>query len=184
MNRILRTNRLLLQPIEESHAPILLDFVQRNKLYFKQWSPAYSDQFFSLNYQLQVIQNDTRQWNLGVGFKFYIFSNEDGNNQHILGSVTLSNVVRGPLQSCFLGYKIDEKVTNKGLATEAIAHITRFAFEKLSLHRVEANIMPDNAASIRVIEKLGFQKEGYSKDYLKINGKWQDHYRFALLSNC
>ena len=87
-----------------------------------------------------------------------------------------------PFCSCFLGYKVDQRFNGLGVATEAIAASNRYLFEVFGLHRIEANIMPSNLASQRVVEKLGFEQEGLAKAFLKINGKWEDHYRYALRS--
>ena len=89
---------------------------------------------------------------------------------------------RGVLESAHLGYSVDEKETGKGIATEAIKGIKEFSFNELNLHRLEANVIPANTASIRVLEKLNFVQEGYSKNYLKINNIWQDHIRFAIIN--
>ena len=96
--------------------------------------------------------------------------------------MAVSQIIRGVLQSAFLGYSIDEKENGKGIATEAISKVIEISFNELKLHRLEANIIPTNAASIRVVEKLNFTKEGYSRDYCKINNKWQDHLRFAVIN--
>jgi ribosomal-protein-alanine N-acetyltransferase len=100
----------------------------------------------------------------------------------VIGYATVSNIVRGVFQCGILGYAIDEKENRKGFSTEAINGLINFSFEEINLHRLEANVIPANAASIRVLEKLNFIKDGYSKDYLKINDKWQDHLRFALIN--
>ena len=86
------------------------------------------------------------------------------------------------MQSAFLGYSIDEKENGKGFATEAISKVIEISFSELKLHRLEANIIPANSASIRVVEKLNFTKEGYSENYCNINGIWQDHLRFAIIN--
>ncbi len=183
MDNVLQTNRLILQPLDESHVHLLLDFCIRNKDFLLPWSPSYPSNFFTQAYQQEAIKNEVLSLKKGQQYKFYIFSQQDHERKYVLGSVSLSNIIRGPLQSCFLGYKIDEKMINKGIATEAIAHVVRFAFDRLTLHRIEANIMPRNKASIRVAEKLGFEKEGFSKNYLQINGVWEDHFRFALVNS-
>jgi ribosomal-protein-alanine N-acetyltransferase len=77
---------------------------------------------------------------------------------------------------------VDEEKNRKGIATEAVKRIIEFTFDELILHRLEANVIPSNTASIKVLEKLNFVKEGYSENYLKINGRWQDHLRYALIN--
>jgi ribosomal-protein-alanine N-acetyltransferase len=99
-----------------------------------------------------------------------------------IGTVSLSNIVRGPFQSCHLGYKLDKDEINKGFMTEAVEKVINITFKDLKLHRIEANIMPKNKASLRVVEKLNFYNEGIAYKYLKINGKWEDHIHMVLLN--
>jgi [ribosomal protein S5]-alanine N-acetyltransferase len=88
--------------------------------------------------------------------------------------------VRGPSQSAFLGYWIGAPYARQGYMTEALQLALRHAFGVLKLHRVEANIMPANRASIALVKRAGFRREGYSPRYLKIAGHWADHERWAL----
>lgn len=111
--------------------------------------------------------------------RFWIFLKD---SDEILGTVSFTNIIRGVLKSCYLGYKISQDHTGKGYMSEAVAAAITYAFKSLKLHRIEANIMPKNVASLKLIQNLGFEEEGLSKSYLKINGQWEDHYRFALLN--
>jgi ribosomal-protein-alanine N-acetyltransferase len=101
----------------------------------------------------------------------------------LLGMVNLSEIVRGSFQSCYLGYWIGVEHAGRGHMTEALCHTVELAFTELRLHRIEANIRPENEPSLRVIQRLGFQREGYSPRYLEIDGEWRDHERWALLSD-
>ena len=112
---------------------------------------------------------------MGTGFGFGIFV--DGR---FVGEITLSSIQRGPLQSAFIGYWIDEAVAGQGLMPEAVVTMLQYAFESLRLHRVEINIIPRNAASRRVVEKLGLRFEGIAERYLEIDGAWEDHARYAI----
>jgi ribosomal-protein-alanine N-acetyltransferase len=76
-----------------------------------------------------------------------------------------------------------ERYAGRGLMTDAVKAVTRFSFDTLKLHRIEAACIPDNARSIRVLEKAGFQREGLLRSYLRINGAWQDHYLYARISD-
>lgn len=182
MENVLRSQRLIIQPLDPSHVKVVLAFLKRNQSFFKDFQPTPDKNYFSEDFQQKLLLSDVKQWIKKTKYPFYLFHHRDHERGQILGTVTLSNVVRGPLQSCFIGYKVDQQIQGKGIATEGIAHVIQFAFNRLKLHRIEANIMPDNLASIRVVEKLGFKKEGFSEKYLKINGKWEDHFRFALIN--
>lgn len=115
-----------------------------------------------------------------AAYPFFIFRTED---DAFLGGVTLSNVRRGVTQSASLGYWVGEAYARKGFMTSAVAALVPFVFEQLRLHRLEAACLPSNAASIRLLEKVGFAREGFARRYLRINGVWQDHFLYAMLSD-
>lgn len=108
----------------------------------------------------------------------FICRNADGA---IVGAINLSQIFRKAFQNAYLGYYLAEKYTGKGYMTEAVELVLRFAFKELKLHRVEANVQPENAASIAVLQRCGFTREGFSRKYLKIGGRWRDHERFAII---
>ncbi len=112
------------------------------------------------------------------GAVFLICRTEDNA---IMGSIALSQIFRGGFLSAYLGYQIGAEFARKGYMTEAIQLMLRHAFVNLKLHRLEANIQPGNVASIALVKRAGFVREGYSKRYLKIGGRWRDHERWAIL---
>ena len=116
-----------------------------------------------------------RERHLGTGYGFGIFVGE-----RFAGEVTLSSIQRGPFQSAFIGYWVDEALAGRGLVPEAVVVTLRFAFEAISLHRVEISIIPRNTASRRVVEKLGIREEGVALRFLEIDGEWEDHVRYAI----
>lgn len=110
---------------------------------------------------------------------FLICRVEDGA---ITGSVTLSQIFRGGFQNAYLGYFVGASYVRRGYMTEALKLMLRYAFEKLKLHRLEANIQPANVASIALVKRAGFIREGFSRRYLKVCGRWRDHERWAILA--
>jgi len=100
----------------------------------------------------------------------------------IVGVVNLNCIVRGLFQSTYLGYYVGAAFAGQGFMTEGLSQVARFAFSEMGLHRLEANIQPENVASIALVRKCGFRKEGFSPRYLKVMGQWRDHERWALLS--
>ena len=118
-----------------------------------------------------------RERQLGSGFGFGVFMDD-----RFCGEVTLSSVQRGPFQNASIGYWIDRAYAGQGLVPEAVVVVLRFAFESLGLHRVEISIIPRNAASRRVVEKLGLRNEGVAERFLEIDGRWEDHIRYAITS--
>jgi ribosomal-protein-alanine N-acetyltransferase len=118
-----------------------------------------------------------RERHLGSGYGFGIFVGE-----RFAGEVTLSSIQRGPFQSAFIGYWIDEALAGRGFTPEAVVVTLQFAFDAISLHRVEISIIPRNTASRRVVEKLGIRQEGIAERFLEIDGVWEDHVRYAITS--
>jgi ribosomal-protein-alanine N-acetyltransferase len=100
----------------------------------------------------------------------------------LAGQVTLDNIVRGALRSGYLGYWIDRDVAGRGMASLAVALVCDHAFSAVGLHRVQADIRPANGPSQRLVERLGFQREGLLRRYLDIDGDWRDHFAYALLA--
>lgn len=100
----------------------------------------------------------------------------------LVGVYNFSEIVRGAFQSAFLGYFAFAPLAGKGLMTEGMAAALDIAFLKLKLHRVEVNIQPSNARSLALANRLGFTREGFSRRYVKISGRWRDHVRFAMLA--
>jgi [ribosomal protein S5]-alanine N-acetyltransferase len=98
----------------------------------------------------------------------------------IIGFLNISEIVRGPFKSAFLGYGAVAEFAGQGYMTEALQLVLREAFTKLGLHRLEANIQPGNAASIALAKRCGFELEGFSPRYLKVGGRWCDHERWAI----
>jgi ribosomal-protein-alanine N-acetyltransferase len=176
----LTSSRLQLKIIDETYAHQVLEFVSRNKVFLKEWEVLRNPNYYYLQAQRHLLLEDRVGMERGNLFKVWIFKHDQPDL--IIGSVSLSNIVRGAFQSCHLGYRLDQFEQNKAYMTEAITLLVHYAFQQLKLHRIEANIMPRNKASLRVVEKLGFQNEGVARKYLKINGKWEDHIHMVLLN--
>ena len=114
----------------------------------------------------------------GVTYSFLIFRAADDT---LLGGITLANLRRGVAQTATLGYWIGAAHARQSYSAEALGAVLEYAFQRLGLHRVEAACLPHNEASRRLLLKCGFQEEGYAREYLRINGSWQDHQLFAIL---
>lgn len=103
-----------------------------------------------------------------------------GDDLRIIGACTLSQIFRGNLKSAFLGYWVGAMFSGRGYMTEALCLLLSYAFENLRLHRIEANIQPENADSKALVTRIGFRMEGFSPRYLKVAGRWKDHERWAI----
>jgi ribosomal-protein-alanine N-acetyltransferase len=126
----------------------------------------------SFAYRCQARERE-RQLGTGYGFGIFLFGT-------FVGEISLSSIQRGPFQSAMIGYWIDKQVAGRGLMPEAVVTVMSFAFEELGLHRLEIAIVPRNRASRRVMEKLGLREEGIALRYLEIDGRWEDHVRYAI----
>jgi ribosomal-protein-alanine N-acetyltransferase len=114
------------------------------------------------------------------GYTFLIFRSSD---LVMVGGMTLANIRRGVAQAGSLGYWMGQSHTRQGYMTASVRALISFAFTTLRLHRLEAACIPTNAGSIRLLENTGFIREGYARDYLCINGLWQDHLLYGRLKD-
>jgi [ribosomal protein S5]-alanine N-acetyltransferase len=170
----LRGERIVLRHLTADDAPALLAFMNENREFLEQWEPERDQGFFTLDAQAADIEAAAADAAADRRHAFGIFV--DGE---LVGRLALNQIVRGVFQNAYLGYSVGERWNGRGLATEAVGVAVGFAFGELGLHRVQAAVMPRNAASIRVLEKNGFREEGYAVAYLCINGVWEDHRIFA-----
>ncbi|MCU0311342.1 MAG: GNAT family N-acetyltransferase [Acidimicrobiales bacterium] len=171
--------RVLLRPLVVADFPSWREVRRRNDEWLTRWEPT------RVPGQPDVIEDREafavrcsarqRERQLGAGYGFGIFV--DGV---FSGEINLSSVQRGPFQSAYVGYWIDERQAGHGYTPEALVAMARFAFEELGLHRIQIAIIPRNTASRRVVEKLGIREEGIAERYLEINGTWEDHVRYGL----
>lgn len=144
------------------------------------WEPTWAKNELTLASFRRRIRHYRREAREGVGYAFAIFDDE---SQEMLGGLTLTNIRRGVSQSAVLGYWTGKRYVRRGIMTRAVAAIIPFCFKDLRLHRLEAASMPSNSASIKVLERNGFVREGFARRLLKINGVWEDHIIFSLLAD-
>lgn len=173
----LKGKNIYLRQLLDKDAPKMLDIRIRNKEFFKPYDPPVPPRYFTLQGQLEIIREFQRSYTNGTAAGFGVFL---GDSDELIGRVALRNIQRGAAQSSTLGYFVDQQYTNRGYITEAAGLLVKYAFDVLGLHRVEAAIMPSNAASIRVVEKLNFRREGLARWLLFIDDDWKDHYIFAI----
>ncbi len=173
------TGRLVLRPPQASDVPEVRRLLRANAEHLRPWSPVprSGEDPSSLTEISKAILRQRKEWSHGEA---YVLFAEDGTDGALVGRVALTGVMRGAFMSSHLGYWIDVEHQGKGYMTEAVAAVVTFAFAEVGLHRVQAAVMPRNAASLRVLAKLGFRKEGESLRYLQIAGRWEDHHIFAL----
>jgi ribosomal-protein-alanine N-acetyltransferase len=178
---LLRGRRISLRALVPSDFGQYAEVRKRNGTWLTTWEPArlpgQPDPADSYDAFVARCSARQRERQLGTGFGFGIFV-----GQQLSGEINLSSVQRGAFQSGYVGYWVDEACAGNGYCPEAVVVMCRFAFEELALHRLQLSIVPRNRASRRVVEKLGLRDEGVAVRYLQINGRWEDHIRFAVTS--
>jgi [ribosomal protein S5]-alanine N-acetyltransferase len=144
------------------------------------WEPSWSDDALSRSAFRRRLARYALEWHSDQGYTFLLFRLED---EALLGGISLTNIRRGVAETCSVGYWIGERYARQGFMTEGLALAVKFAFERLRLHRIEAACLPHNAPSRGLLLKSGFREEGYAREYLCIDGKWQDHVLFGMLAS-
>ena len=142
------------------------------------WEPTWPTDDLTRSAFRRRIRRYSEDIRTDQGYAFLVFRKSDGV---LVGGLTLANIRRGVAQAGSLGYWMGLPYARQGYMTAAVNAVIPFALEKLRLHRLEAACIPTNAGSIRLLEKNGFVREGYAREYLCINGIWQDHLLFARL---
>jgi len=176
----IETQRLTLRTLGPSFASKILSFYENNKKFLEEYEPLRPPYFYTKQHQKQLLKWDQDGFNRSIMVRVWLFKKNDPISP--IGTIVFSNITRGIFQSCFLGYKIDSFHKEQGYMTEALFKMLEYAFTDLKLHRIEANIMPRNIASFKLVKKFGFKEEGLAKKYLQINGSWQDHIHMVLLN--
>jgi ribosomal-protein-alanine N-acetyltransferase len=174
------TERLILRPPRTSDVPEVRRALRANSSHLRPWSvaPAPGEDPASLASVSRAVVRHRREWKRGQSFVLFVSPRED--EARVIGRVTLGGILRGAFQNAHLGYWIDAGQQGRGLMTEAVRATTTFAFGPAALHRVQAAVMPSNKASLRVLEKAGYRREGSAARYLCIAGAWEDHVLFAV----
>jgi [ribosomal protein S5]-alanine N-acetyltransferase len=181
MRFILDTVRLHIELYSRKHIKDTLRFYIENAAALKEFEPQRSTGFYTLRYHKRQFRFDKKDMSELRYLSFVISKKEEP--ERIIGYINVSDIIFGVFDSCRVGYKIDKDERNKGYMQEALKKVAELLFDELGLHRIEANVMPGNAPSIKLLKNLGFVEEGYSKKYLRIDGKWQDHMNFALIND-
>ena len=174
-----RGRRVLLRPLVSTDFEAWREVRRRNVDWLTKWEPRPPEGYPSDTTDRSAFSARCgareREWQLGTGYGFGIFV-----DNHLAGEINLSGVQRGPFQNAYVGYWIDQAHAGQGYVPESLVVAARFAFEDVSLHRLQVAIIPRNRNSRRVVEKLGLRDEGVAARYLCINGVWEDHIRFAI----
>ena len=159
------------------HAQELSDYYLRNADRFEPWHPLVREGHHGVEAWTRRLQERERDYNEGRAAHF--IGMEGGR---VIAACSLTNIVYHPACFCHMGYSVDRDFEGTGTMTALVSHVIDYAFTTLHLNRISANYMPANHRSARLLEKLGFEKEGFAKRYLCINGKWEDHVLTSLVN--
>ncbi|PZQ16159.1 MAG: 30S ribosomal protein S5 alanine N-acetyltransferase [Ancylobacter novellus] len=145
--------------------------------FLQPWEPTWPADDVSRVAFRKRIKRYVRELENDQAYPFFVFT----TGGTLVGGATISQIRRGVAQTCSLGYWMGARHAGRGHMSAAVRAIAPFVFETLKLRRIEAACLPHNEASIRLLEKTGFRREGYAREYLCIDGRWQDHLLYALL---
>ncbi len=167
--------RVYLRPPRPADAVAFMSAARASRDLHGPWTSAPDTRSRVAAYIARFSQLTATSTNVGL----LVFRREDAA---LVGVINLSEIIRGAFCSCFAGYYAFAAQAGRGYMTEGMALALDIAFRRLRLHRVEINVQPANARSIALAERVGFTREGYSRRYLKIAGRWRDHVRYAMLA--
>jgi ribosomal-protein-alanine N-acetyltransferase len=178
---IITSDRLLLRIGIQEDIPSILKYFIDNKAYLTPYYPTWVEHFFTVEYWNYQVENNFLEFIHDQSLKLFIFPKKQPTK--IIGTINFTNFVKGAAHFCYVGYSLAEAEQGKGYMTESLKVATDYVFQELNLHRIMANYMPHNQRSGNVLKRLGFVVEGYARDYLLINGKWQDHILTSLTNH-
>jgi len=173
------SERLTMRLHDPKLAQSTSDYYQRNRAHFAPYCPLREPAFHDTEAWLKR-SVELRQASLsGQALQLLLFRRDQGSSE-VIGDVNFTNIVRGVFQAGHLGYQLDCEYVGKGLMQEALTIGIAYVFRKMNLHRVMANYVPTNERSARLLRRLGFQVEGFARDYLFLEGQWKDHLLTSL----
>ncbi len=177
----IRTPRLVLRLAGREDVPAILEYLTANRDHLTPFEPAWPADMLCESLWISRVTFFRQEFERGTLVRLFLFDLQDP--RRVVGGVGLSQIVHAPWHACFLGYALDATFEGRGYMREALKAILPWAFGELGLHRVMANYMPHNVRSARLLRSLGFVVEGYARDYLRINNRWEDHVLTSLI-NC
>jgi ribosomal-protein-alanine N-acetyltransferase len=177
---IIRVDGLILRAPQMSDYDAWAELRAASRAFLEPWEPLWPSDDLTRPAFRRRIRRYAEEIHTDSAYPMFVFRQKD---EALMGGLTLGLVRRGVAQACTLGYWMGERHAGRGIMTAAVKIANRFAFQDLGLRRIEAACLPTNQASIRLLEKAGFIREGYARRYLCIAGAWQDHVLYARLKD-
>ena len=176
-----QTKRLLLKVLDEEQGRAVCEFYNRNRECFEPYEPERTPGFYTTEFHKQTLAAERRQYEQKRYLRLYLF--EKSQPEQIIGSICYDHIRFGSFQSCTVGYKLDQEFQGQGYMQEALAYsLKEIIFGEYGLHRVEALVVEENMPSLHLLERLGFEREGITRDFARLGGVWRDHVRYALVN--
>ncbi|MGY3904543.1 GNAT family N-acetyltransferase [Aeromonas lusitana] len=176
---VITTVRTRLTVLTPERACLMLDFYLRNREHLRPWEPVRDESFYTLDHWRQRLRDGYSQFFDGSAVQLVAL---DESGECVLATCNFTHIMMGMFKACHLGYAIDKEYEGQGLMQEVVGAGIGYLFNELGLHRIMASYMPANLRSGALLERLGFEREGYARDYLMINGRWEDHVLTALIN--
>ena len=169
----IESDRLILRLARAEDVPAIIRYYRENEAHLAPYDPLKPANFYTEPYWEARVRHSRDEFRDDRAMRTFLFAKAAPST--VIGTVSLSAILRGPAQYCNMGYSLAETAQGHGYMTEILPRLVAFAFGELKLHRIQANYMPHNVRSGKLLRRLGFVVEGYARDYLMIAGQWEDH---------
>jgi len=179
---VLETKRLVLTLPGPDAAVRLVSYFESNREHLAHWEPPFPRGIFTNAFWQRRLIMNRQEYRAGKSMRLVLQDREDVDGA-VVGLTNFTQFVRGAFMGCTLGYSLDQDAQGKGLMYEALTAAIRHVFDGIGMHRVQANYLPTNERSGSLLRRLGFQVEGYARDYIFIRDEWRDHILTALVHN-
>jgi ribosomal-protein-alanine N-acetyltransferase len=181
MNFQQHANKIMkVKMMSTSDAELISEFYTTNSYHLRPWEPEREGSYHSVDAWSKRLKEREKEKLKGLAVYFGSYSD---TKKEIVATCSLTNIVRGHFQACYMGYAVSVAYEGKGVMTALCEHAINYAFNELNLNRIMANYMLHNDRSETLLKRLGFTKEGIAKKYLKINGRWEDHVLTSLINS-
>lgn len=170
---VFETARLRARLPGQRDVAAVLTYYRENLEHLRPWSPRWPPDLLTPQFWRDQVVRRQAEASAGIAYATFLYRRED--DTRVIGNLSLTQIVRGAAEYCALGYGLAADAQGHGYMVEAVRGATDFAFRQLALHRVHASYIPYNRRSAMVLRRAGFRVEGYARDYLRIDGRWEDH---------
>lgn len=170
----IESERLIIETPTIADAERVRSFYERNRDYFRNWEPDHGEQIYTAAFWQKVLPSYVDEFQRGQAVRV-ILRRKENLDGGIIGFIHYTQMAGGALMSCWFGCNLDHEYEGKGYMTEGARAAMGYLFRQFNVHRINASFMPANVRSMLLMRRLGFQVEGFAKDYLFVNGRWRDH---------